>query len=224
MIHITEPTYATVVAGVALLICTGCKADYPIAPTDSGRTVALEIHYPTSMADPRVGFSFSYRLFRIDIDGAYEDVTAAARWYSADPTVVRAAPGESATLLAVGPGSTDVLATFDGLTTSIPTFVRPAHEPYPYIEIPSFTSLLKGSFSRHDAYLRTGPTQRVDITLAATWTSLNPNVARIGTASAFERQRIEAGQVGAARIVVSYQGLSAGLGISVLPPSGGGGF
>src|SRR6185436_4067676 len=103
---------------------------YPTGATATPAIVRLEALYPSPTPDPRIGRTLSLVAYTIDADGVWSDVTAGTTWFATDSSVIRvlSTPGS---LLAVGQGSTSVVASYGGLTASMPITVLSDVPSYP---------------------------------------------------------------------------------------------
>lgn len=77
-----------------------------------------------------LGSSLDLNLTAIYSDGSQQDVTSAATFHVADPAVASLAPGAAGVVVAVGPGSTSLHATWEGQTSDFInlTVVEPGGE------------------------------------------------------------------------------------------------
>jgi hypothetical protein len=205
--------------GLLGLMTTACDASYPTRPSTPAPLVALSVFHPSAMRDSRIGTTFSYRAFTLDADGVYADVTARAAWTSGDPMVVRSLPDRSPTLMAVGAGTTQVFATYAGLTGAVTAYVVPDTLGYPHLDLSPATLTSVGSWNNPSARVYDSPGVTRDITTFAVWSSSDPHVATVGPDSSvvFPGIRVTAVAIGNARITANYAGIAASYSVSVLP-------
>lgn len=207
------------VTGLLAVMTTACDASYPTVPSTPAPLVALTVLHPSALRDPRVGTTFSYSAFTLDADGVYTDVTAGALWTSGDPMVVRSSPDRSPTLMAVGAGSTQVFATYAGLTGAVSAYVVPDTLGYPHLDLSPVPLSEVGSWNRVSARVFDAPGVSRDITTFAQWSSSDPRVATVGPESSvvFPGFRVTAVAIGNARITANYGGVTGSFSVSVLP-------
>ena len=187
----------------------GCKANYPTIPTQSDAVtkVILQYRFPTSSI--AVGSTASFDVLYLSPDGAYHSVTDRSQFFSADLTIARPTSG-FASVTGVGPGATEVVASYLGFTASLPVRVRPATRTYPFIEMSTFGSVAGSTASIRAILWQTASQSRL-VTSEATWTSSDPSVASVNAGSA------ELLHVGTAVITASAGGVSESLYLSVGP-------
>ena len=196
-----------------------CHASYPAAPTDA-TPVAFQIYYTTPVGLALVGTRYPFDAYTLRADGAYEDVTMRATWSSSDPStmspgvVTFGTPTGSPLFLAVAPGAADVTAHYEGLSSSLPMFViRPDRRVYPFLSIamPSVLPWTVGRQGQAVARVERTATTRDIVTGLASWSSSNSEVLTV------RQGLLTAVATGTAHITVSYEGLSAFVGVSVHP-------
>jgi uncharacterized protein YjdB len=191
---------------LAVCATTACDAKYPTGPTGPAPVAALSIQYTTPSTDPRVGATFSYAALALDTDAAYRDVTSSTVWFSADSTVVRSVSGTSSTLLAVNSGTTEVFASYEGLTAAIPVVVQADPLPYPHLDFAGNPPLPTVFIHRSP-----NPTDKRLVT-PTSWTSSDPAVLSVDSTGA-----VHEGAVGRARITAWFGELSLSYNMSVFP-------
>jgi hypothetical protein len=119
---------------------------------------------------------------------------------------------------AVGPGTAEISATFQGRTSSVPMTVVPADRTCPYLSIEGLTQVRMGELHivRARQYLQLpgdGPmaTAMMDVTDLAAWTSSSPGVATV------ERGSVTATAVGTTQVMATFGGTSVTASVSVHP-------
>lgn len=198
---------ALLVSAVATLC--GCEASYPTIPTQPGvvSRVVLQYRFPTSSV--AAGSSFSFYMFAVSLDGAYTDVTSQTQYFSSDLTIARSTSGSIFT--GVGPGATEIVAAYNGLTASMPVTVRLQQRAYPYIELSSGGPGAAGGTATIRAILWSAPSQGRLIAAEGTWTSSDPTVAIVKGGA------VETFKVGTALITITLNGLSESIYLPVAP-------
>jgi hypothetical protein len=201
------------------IVAASCHASYPAAPTDA-TPVAFQIYYTNPVGLASVGSSYRFDAYTLRADGAYEDVSTAATWSSSDPSTLRpgvvtfGASTGSPLFSAAAPGAADVTANYQGLSSSLPMFViRSDRRVYPFLTIamPSVLSWTAGRQGQAAARVERTATARDVVTDLARWSSSNSEVLTV------QQGLLTAVAPGTAHITVSYEGLSAFVGVSVHP-------
>jgi uncharacterized protein YjdB len=126
-----------------------------------------------------VGSSFSFGVFAIHGDGVYEQVTSAV-WTTSNPSVVRVA-NTSGYLIAAGPGTATISATFQGFTDSVEVGVISEQErrSYPKLQVSASSFLGVGSSVAVRAIYNEDAIRWHEVQDGASWASSNPSVATV---------------------------------------------
>ncbi|MBY0496330.1 MAG: hypothetical protein K2Y23_19145 [Cyanobacteria bacterium] len=190
---------------------TSCSASYPTAPTAA--PVRLLLLSTSSLNDFSFNRSFTVKVYLIDSDGVYTDVTNAAEWQVSNSLlrVTRIQPSGSFTggfsvSAANGfneSGVSTVTAVYQGRTDSITVTVYPSSRSAPRLEV-----LFSGSQQLTPGAQTLGvsarywstPGSRTDV--PASYSTSDPGVATIDGA------RITPRSPGKFTLIASYEGVS----------------
>jgi uncharacterized protein YjdB len=198
------PAYGVLPLLAAILMVTiACEASYPMAPTLGGES--LEVQYRSTTGPVRVGSSAAFTPYLVRTDGAWLDVRHSVTWSSSNPAVARV---DWDTVVAVSPGTANVIATYEGLSGSVEVEVVP-NQPQPVpplLIVPAAPDVLGETLSAQAWF--TGQ----NVTTSATWSSSDPPVATVDA-----RGVVIARAPGTVRISASYQGVVAWYVFSVPP-------
>src|SRR5262245_54509800 len=86
--------YVALLAACAIVLESGCSADYVVAPTPTPHLVGLQIHYQNPHQYANTDASVFFRALSIDSEGVMADVTAQTSW-SSESTIVTLANGRA---------------------------------------------------------------------------------------------------------------------------------
>ena len=198
---------------IAALTSISCQASYPAVPTP---TVArLEVQYLTAQGPIQFGTGFSYAALAVYTDGAWQYVGGQVTWSTSDPAIVEIVPTRSPPFRAIGVGTADVIATYQGFTASIRASVASPQPTYPRVRIPFTTGpSIRGGTAQVQLWWEVGPGSSQDVTAAAEWRSSNPQVVSVAAG------RMTGIAPGTAEITASFNGLTTWMGVSITPASG----
>ena len=121
---------------IASLVTFGasCTANYPEGPTPTPTLAGIQIHYLSSHAFVIPRSAAAPELLAIDTEGILQDVTTRASWVSGNTSIFAAA--SNGTVRRRLNGTADVIATYQGLTTTAPIAVS-SNLPALSMELPS---------------------------------------------------------------------------------------
>ncbi len=173
-----------------LVAVSGCSANYPTTPTPTPTLSGLQIHYLSPHVSISPGVPAQLILYAIDSEGVYEDVSRRASWVSGNPSVLTSLGNGS--LRGVAIGTTQAIATYQGLTTAATIVVGsggPIEVSVPRVEV--------GDTGKATARQRT-PVNLNDVTDRAEWTSSDPRIVTVSGGN------ITAHAPGSASITVRY--------------------
>jgi hypothetical protein len=202
---------AAFIALIAVALAA-CHASYPFQPSSPNPTRLLVLYRFGGTGPIVPGSTGTLSAYTIDDDGIAQDVTSRATWESSNPSVVRAT---NPTFTAVAQGVADVIATYQGLAGRITASVTDPLD-YPRIEVRGFLGTFPGESAHLSASFWTAAFQSRDVSTTATWTSLDPQIATIGSTTNGGVAVIGVSP-GNARIKVTANGISATYIISVQP-------
>lgn len=143
-------------------------------------------------------------------DGSVENVTAEARFWSADDAIVSASnePGRRGSLSARAAGATQVWGEFGALRVSLPIRVRSA-EPVRLIVSPSSARVAVGQRAAFEVLVERSDGSREVVSSELSWRSMDASIAR-PEASSFVGLK-----AGSAQLEVSWRGLSGSSSLQV---------
>jgi hypothetical protein len=150
----------------------GCKANYPAGPTPTPTLAGIQLHYSSSYAFINLGESARLILYAIDTEGVYQDVTTRASWFSGNTSIFTSAG--NGTVRGVSNGTADVIATYQGLTTTA-TIAVSSNLPALSLDLPSTIQVGE----TRQATARQRNIARTDVTSRSTWTSSDPRVVTV---------------------------------------------
>jgi len=200
--------------GLALPLMAGCNASYPVQPS-APIPLGLQIHYRNALGPAAVGSSFSFAAYIFNSEGAFEEVTNTATWFSSNPVALRLTTGPSG-FTAVAPGLADVTVTYRGLSNTVPVTVIEVDRQFPVLSISVPGDPRKvGQTASTLVILRTGSVQSQNVTAQASWSSSDPRVVTVtpGGVTAL----IRGVGPGTAWITATFNGLSTTYGLSIDP-------
>ena len=204
--NVSEIAIHSFVIAALVAIGVGCTAHYPEGPTPTPTLAGLQLHYPSPLEFVVPGSTTRLILYAINSEGVYEDVSTRASWLSGNPSVFTSMGNGS--VRGVSNGTADVIATYQGLTTTATIVVRSGGQGLdvnvPFIEV--------GKTSQATATATLVNFTRMDVTSRCTWTSSNPSVATV------ESGKITAHGPGSASITARFETFgSATIYLSVPP-------
>lgn len=216
--HFMHRVLSASLIGFTVIAAIACRASYPAAPTDS-TPVGFQIYFRSPVGFASVGSSYRFDAYTLRADGAYEDVTMQATWSSSDPAVLR--PNVITTggfpgvfFVAAAPGSADVIARYQGFSSSLPMFaIRSDRLVYPRLSLtlPLVLSWTPGQRGQAGARMEQSTTVSEAVTDLASWSSSDTEILTV------DRGLLTAIAPGTVQIRASFNGLSAFFGISVHP-------
>jgi hypothetical protein len=183
-----------------------CSASYPTAP--AATTADFHFLYRAPTGPLPVGTSMAFDAFAVDSQRAFTNVTAQTQVSSSDPAVIQIRPGTSA--MAVGAGTAELRANYEGRIASLPVTVIPAQRTYPYLVI-DLPGILAGTTQSARARLFETPLQSRDVTAETVWGSSNTAIATV------DRGLVAGKTVGTTVLTASFGGFSAVASVSVRP-------
>ncbi len=196
---------------LSLLFSWSCGATPPTAPSPTISAVRVLRSAATEVTDQGGRFA----AYVVDSDGGYREVTIEAQFSLSAPGSV-SAPFVGGRIVSVNPTTAPVVlrATYSGVVGEVtlpPAIPGPPPNAVPRLELRDLvTPVGIGASVRHRVeYLAPGPV--VNVTSLAEWRSENPAVATV------EQGEVRAVSIGSTRIFVTYQGLTKGYALSVLP-------
>ena len=169
----------------------GCTANYPEGPTPTPTLVGVQIHYPSPHVSISPGFPVNLILYAVNSEGIFENVSGQASWASGNPSVL-ASLGNGA-MRGVADGTTQAIATYQGLTTAATIVVGGGRA----LEL-SIPSLRVGETFQATARQRTMVNVN-DVTARSEWTSSDPRVVTVSGGN------ITAHAPGSAAITARYE-------------------
>jgi uncharacterized protein YjdB len=172
-------------------LVAGCTANYPQGPTPTPTLAGLQLHYSQPLDYLVPGGVARLILYAINSEGVYEDVSTRASWFSGNGGIVL--PTANGNVRAVADGTADVIATYQGLTTTAPIvvsrFEQALNVSIPFIE----------AGETRQATARQRNIGNTDVTSRSTWTSSNPAIVTVDTG------KITAHAPGTASITVRFE-------------------
>ena len=191
----------------AAFSAAGCSADYVASPTAAPQLASIQIHYSRPHTFIAPGSSLSFILFAVSTDGVMENVTGRASWSTSDSRVIQAGAGGS--VRAAAEGAADVIATYEGRTSTARVLVL-RDRFFPYLELIPASTHQVGVESRAVATYVPGSIRQA-VTNEASWTSSDPGVVTV------ERGVVIGRSPGTAAITAIFNGLTSTYYVSIPP-------
>ena len=195
---------------------TGCDASYPVAPSQAAPITGVRIQYIFGTGDIILGVSGTtttlFYAYSTDADGVYRDVTSRVAWSSSNAAVVRQLGTSPGFFQAVGGGTAQVIATYEGFSDAITVIVRPVRPPFPYLTISlDVSSLMVGATGRAQALMQVAVGSTQDVTSMAAWATSDPSIVAVSAG------QVTAVAPGTVELTASFNGLTTRYGFSVRP-------
>jgi hypothetical protein len=193
---------------LVLAACVACTAHYPDSPTPAPTVAGVRIHYTSPHTSITALSSASLTLYAINSEGIYEVATNLATWFSSNASVATVTNGF---VRAVANGTTDIVATYRGYTSTARIIVGPPNGGrFPALVV-SFSPPETGRTTRVlTSFMQlSGPGR--DVNAEATWSSSDPRVFTV------DRGELTSHGPGTASITASFGGATTTVYASVAP-------
>jgi hypothetical protein len=164
-----------------------------------------------------VGTPVRFAATAIYSDQTSRDVTAQSTWQSSNPQValISTGGGNRGIATTLGPGTTTISATFEGITGSTTLTVRAAQVVAVSVS-PFALSVPLGARPQYSATAIYDDGTSLPVTQLATWSSSNPQVAQVSNDQR-NRGQVTTLAAGTTTISATYQGVTGSTTLTVTP-------
>jgi hypothetical protein len=190
-------------------LIAGCSASFPESPSPTPTLAGIRVHYLNPHTWINSGATISLALYAVNTEGVYQAVTpSAASWFSSNTAIATVTNGA---VRGVSGGDVDILATYQGHTSSARVVILEPFRPYPWLDIRSLATVETGAARRASALLFDTASTSRDVTDQATWSSSDTRVFTVAAG------QVTAAGPGTAFVTATFDGITARVFASVPP-------